>query len=105
HVRLLDAATGADLTAPGAVGVPAAKRPTLCLGYYDDDAANTPLLTADTWMGMGDLATIDADGYLTVVGRTSDVIIRGGKNISAGQVGDEVGSHHAVALCPAVRTP
>ena len=42
---------------------------------------------------MGDLATIDADGYLTVVGRTSDVIIRGGKNVSAAQVEDEVGSH------------
>ena len=40
---------------------------------------------------MGDLATIDADGYLTVVGRTSDIIIRGGKNISAAQVEDEVG--------------
>ena len=40
---------------------------------------------------MGDLATIDADGYLTVVGRTSDLIIRGGKNISAAQVEDEVG--------------
>jgi acyl-CoA synthetase len=54
---------------------------------------------------MGDLATIDADGYLTVVGRTSDVIIRGGKNVSAAQVEDEVGSHPAVALCAAVAMP
>src|SRR4029078_12635095 len=105
HVRLLDAATGADLTAPGAVGVPAAKRPTLCLGYYDDDAANTPLLTADTWMGMGDLATIDGDGYLTVVGRTSDVIIRGGKNVSGADVEDNVASPPGVSLCAAVAMP
>ena len=54
---------------------------------------------------MGDLATIDADGYLTVVGRTSDVIIRGGKNVSAAQVEDEVGSHPPVALCAAVAMP
>jgi len=54
---------------------------------------------------MGDLATIDADGYLRVVGRTSDVIIRGGKNVSAAQVEDEVGSHPAVALCAAVAMP
>ena len=54
---------------------------------------------------MGDLATIDADGYLTVVGRTSDIIIRGGKNISAAQVEDEVASHPAVALCGRSRSP
>ncbi len=54
---------------------------------------------------MGDLVTIDAEGYLTVVGRTSDLIIRGGKNISAAQVEDEVSSHPAIALCGAVAIP
>jgi acyl-CoA synthetase len=105
HVRLLDADTGADITTPGRPGVPAAKGPAVCLGYYDDDAANAELFTADGWMLMGDLATIDEDGYLTVVGRASDIIIRGGKNISAAQVEDEVASHPAVALCAAVAVP
>ena len=85
--------------------MPAGNGPTLCLGYWDDADANAALFTADGWMRMGDLATIDADGYLTVVGRTSDFIIRGGKNISAAQVEDEVGSHPAVALCAAVAMP
>jgi acyl-CoA synthetase len=105
HVRLLDADTGADITVPDVAGVPAGKGPALCLGYYDDPAANAELFTADGWMRMGDLATIDADGYLTVVGRTSDVIIRGGKNISAAQVEDEVSAHPSVALCAAVAVP
>jgi acyl-CoA synthetase len=105
HVRLLDADTGADITAPDVPGVPAGKGPALCLGYYDDPVANAELFTADGWMRMGDLATIDADGYLTVVGRTSDVIIRGGKNISAAQVEDEVSAHASVALCAAVAVP
>ena len=105
HVRLLDPDTGADITVPGTPGVPAGKGPTLCLGYWDDKAANDELFTADGWMRMGDLATIDADGYLTVVGRTSDLIIRGGKNISAAQVENEVASHPAVALCGAVPFP
>ncbi len=105
HVRLLDADTGADITMPGLPGVPAGKGPTLCLGYYDDQAADAELFTADGWMRMGDLATIDGDGYLTVVGRTSDLIIRGGKNISAAQVEDEVASHPAIALCGAVAIP
>jgi acyl-CoA synthetase len=105
HVRLLDPDTGADVTAAGGPGVPAGKGPTLCLGYWDDAAADDELFTADGWMRMGDLATIDAQGYLTVAGRTSDFIIRGGKNISAAQVEDEVGTHPAVALCAAVAVP
>jgi acyl-CoA synthetase len=56
-------------------------------------------------MRMGDLATIDAEGYLTVAGRTSDFIIRGGKNISAAQVEDEVSTHPSIALCAAVAMP
>jgi len=105
RVRLLDPDTDADITVTGGPGVPAGNGPTLCLGYWDDAAANEALWTEDGWMRMGDLATIDADGYLTVVGRTSDVIIRGGKNVSAAQVEDEVGSHPAVALCAAVAMP
>jgi acyl-CoA synthetase len=98
HVRLLDPDREGR-------GVPAGKGPTLCLGYWDDAAANAELFTDDGWMRMGDLATIDADGYLTVAGRTSDFIIRGGKNISAAQVEDEVSTHPAVALCAAVPMP
>lgn len=102
HVRLLDPDDGTDVTTPGLPGVPAAKGPACCLGYYEDEVANHALFTDDGWMRMGDLVTIDTDGYLTVVGRTSDIIIRGGKNISAAQVEDEVSSHPAVALCAAV---
>ncbi len=105
HVRLLDPETDADITATGGPGIPAGKGPTLCLGYWDDAAANERLFTADGWMRMGDLATIDRQGYLSVVGRTSDVIIRGGKNLSAAQVEDEVASHPAIALCAAVAIP
>jgi acyl-CoA synthetase len=105
RVRLLDADSHSDITTPGTPGVPAGKGPAVCLGYYDDPTANAELFTADGWMLMGDLVTLDADGYLTVVGRTSDIIIRGGKNISAAQVEDEVSSHPTVALCAAVAVP
>ncbi|HET9729581.1 MAG TPA: class I adenylate-forming enzyme family protein [Acidimicrobiia bacterium] len=98
NVRLLDADEDGR-------GVPAAKGPAVCLGYWDDPAANAQLFTSDGWMRMGDLATIDADGYLTVVGRTSDIIIRGGKNISAAEVEAEVGTHPAVSVCAAVPIP
>jgi acyl-CoA synthetase len=56
-------------------------------------------------MLMGDLCTIDDEGWLTVTGRLSDIIIRGGKNISAPQVEDEVNTHPSVALASAVARP
>jgi acyl-CoA synthetase len=56
-------------------------------------------------MLMGDVVEIDDEGYLTVVGRTSDFIIRGGKNISAPQVEAEVATHPGVAVAAAVAMP
>jgi acyl-CoA synthetase len=100
QVRLFDEA-GSDVTATGR-GIPAGRGPATCLGYLDDAAANARLRTPDGWMLMGDVVEVDGDGYLTVIGRTADVIIRGGKNISAAQVEEAVAGHPAVALAGAV---
>jgi acyl-CoA synthetase len=56
-------------------------------------------------MLMGDLVEIDGDGYLRVIGRTSDIIIRGGKNISAPALEAELAEHPDVALVAAVAMP
>ncbi len=104
HVRLLDD-TGADITAPDTPGRPVCRGPATCLGYLDDDRATEELFTADGWMRIGDLCTIDVDGYLRVVGRTSDIVIRGGKNISAPAVEAEVAQHPAVSVAAAVSMP
>lgn len=85
-------------------GQPACRGPATALGYYDDAKANAELMTDDGRMLMGDIVEID-DGYLRVVGRTSDFIIRGGKNISAPAVEDEVMTHPAVAMVAAVAAP
>lgn len=104
NVRLFDE-HGRDVTATGGPGRPAASGPALCAGYFDDPEANAQLYTPDGWMLMGDLVTVDADGYLRVVGRISDLVIRGGKNISAAQVEDEVATHPAVELVAVVPVP
>jgi acyl-CoA synthetase len=105
HVRLLDPDTLADVPDGVTVGQPACKGPATCLGYWGDDGANRKLFTDDGWMLMGDIVEIDADGILTVVGRTSDFIIRGGKNISAPAVEAELATHPAVAMVAAVPFP
>jgi len=109
HVRLFDPDTGADITETGGPGVAACRGPLTCLGYWDDPEANAALVTADGWMLSGDIVTVeppgDPEGVLRVRGRASDFIIRGGKNISAAVVEEEVGSHPSVALCAAVAAP
>lgn len=103
NVRLFDN-HGRDITATGGPGQPGGRGPLTCAGYYNDDSANAQLYTPDGWMLMGDIVTIE-DGYLKPVGRTSDIIIRGGKNISAAQVEQEVESHPDVELCGVVAVP
>ena len=104
NVRLLDDA-GNDIKEPDTPGHPICKGPATCLGYLDDERAHAELFTPDGWMRIGDLCTLDVDGYLRVVGRTSDIIIRGGKNISAPAVEGEVAQHPAIALAAAVAMP
>jgi acyl-CoA synthetase len=101
EVRLYDA-SGRVVTGSGR---PAGRGPATCLGYLDDEVANRELVNDAGWMLMGDLVEIDDDGYLTVIGRTSDFIIRGGKNISAPAVEEEIVSHPAVAVAAAVAMP
>jgi len=101
-VRLFDPATMEEVQASGQ---PACRGPATCLGYWDDDEANAKLFTEDGWMLMGDIVDVDAEGYLRVVGRTSEFIIRGGKNLSAPAIEAEVATHPGVALCAAIPAP
>jgi acyl-CoA synthetase len=95
---------GADVT-NGRRGQPGTRGPAVCLGYLDDPEANAELFTADGFLMHADIVEIDDEGYLSVVGRKSDLIIRGGKNISAREVEDEVAAHPRVALAAAVPVP
>ncbi len=101
-VRLFD--EGLDVTDLGR-GQPGSRGPSLCLGYYDDPEANAQLFTPDGYLLHADIVTLDDEGFLTVVGRKSEIIIRGGKNISAAVVEDLVSTHPAVALAAAVPMP
>ena len=51
------------------------------LGYWGDEEATSNAIDADGWMHTGDLAVMDDDGYLSIVGRIKDMVIRGGENI------------------------
>lgn len=104
QVRLYTA-EGQRISGDRGRGIPACRGPAIALGYYDDPEANGQLFTTDGWMLMGDVVEIDDDGWLSVVGRVSDFIIRGGKNISAPAVEEEIATHPAVSMVAVVAAP
>jgi acyl-CoA synthetase (AMP-forming)/AMP-acid ligase II len=67
--------------APGEIGQIGGRGASLMLGYFDDQTATEAAFNAQDWFMTGDLGWLDDDGYLHIVGRQKDVIIRGGRNI------------------------
>ena len=77
--------------------------PELFAGYAD--AAQTREAVTRGWFRTGDLATVDGRGWLTIVGRKKDVIIRGGENIAAAEVEDVLVAHPTIREAVAVGYP
>ncbi|GAA0936677.1 AMP-binding protein [Actinocorallia libanotica] len=78
--------------------------PDLCLGYTDP-ALTERAFDAEGWYRTGDIGVVDGDGYLTITDRKSDVIIRGGENISALEVEEALLGMPAVAEAAVVSAP
>jgi cyclohexanecarboxylate-CoA ligase len=77
--------------------------PEVCVGYLDPDET-AAAFTDDGWFRTGDLATLD-DGWLTIVGRKKDVIIRGGENISTAEVEAVLEAHPNIRQAVVVGYP
>ncbi|MFF0366425.1 AMP-binding protein [Micromonospora sp. NPDC005087] len=86
------------------VGELVARGPELFLGYLDP-ALNAEAFTPDGFFRTGDLATISPEGAVAIQGRSKDIIIRGGENISAAQVEQHLLEHPAIADVAVVAMP
>jgi cyclohexanecarboxylate-CoA ligase len=93
-----------ELRLDPATGELQVRGPELFSGYTNP-AANAEAFTDDGWFRTGDLATIDDEGWLTIVGRIKDIIIRGGENIAAAEVEAVLERHPAVRQAVAVGEP
>ena len=78
---------------------------TLFAGYLNRPADTAAALTEDGWYRPGDLATIDADGYLRITGRVKDVINRGGEKVPVAEIEQLLYEHPAVAEVAIVAMP
>jgi acyl-CoA synthetase len=105
HVRLIDPETGHEVHEPGRAGQPTCWGPLMSSGYLADADANAALFDGAGRLRLPDLATLSADGYLTVSGRVADIIIRGGMNISAAEVERTLLMHPAVELAAVIGAP
>jgi acyl-CoA synthetase (AMP-forming)/AMP-acid ligase II len=79
--------------------------PNTCVGFFADTERTEATFDADGWVRSGDLATLDADGNLTVVGRKKELIIRGGMNITPRELEDLIGGFEEVDTVAVVGTP
>jgi acyl-CoA synthetase len=74
--------------APGAVGEIGGRGACLMLGYFGNQAATESSFNGQGWFMSGDLGRLDEDGNLEILGRSKDLIIRGGHNIFPSQIED-----------------
>ncbi len=80
EVKIVDPATGA-VVPRGVAGEQCTRGYGVMLGYWNDEEATRKAIDDSGWMHTGDLATMDEEGYVRIVGRLKDMIIRGGENI------------------------
>jgi len=95
EVKVVDIKSG-DLHGPEAVGELAVHGPNVMAGYYRMPTETGRSFTAAGFFLTGDLAIIDERGYITILGRRSEVIIRGGYNIFPRELEDILRTHPAV---------
>ena len=91
--------------APGEIGELCTRGYSVMIGYWEDPEQTTAAIDADGWMHTGDLATMDGDGYLNIVGRSKDMVIRGGENVYPREVEEFLHGHPAVMDVQVVGVP
>ena len=102
RLQIRDPVNGRALQ-PGETGELWLRGPELFVGYAD--AEQTRRSISRGWFRTGDLGVVDDDGWLTIVGRIKDIIIRGGENIAAAEIEGILESHPAVRQAVVVGQP
>jgi fatty-acyl-CoA synthase len=78
---------------------------SVMLGYWDDAERTAEAVDRAGWMHTGDLATMDDEGYLNIVGRSKDMVIRGGENVYPREIEEFLYTHEDVADVQVIGVP
>jgi fatty-acyl-CoA synthase len=96
HVEIKIVDTDGKLVPRGISGELCTRGYVVMLGYWDDQERTDQAIDKNGWMHTGDLATMDDDGYLNIVGRIKDMVIRGGENIYPREIEEFLYRHPAI---------
>ena len=74
------------------------RSPTIFAGYYKDEPATRAVLDAEGWLSSGDIAEIDADGFVTITDRKKDILVTaGGKNVAPANIENDLKAHREIS--------
>jgi len=104
EVKLIDPADG-RCVARGEPGELCTRGYSVMLGYWEEPDRTAEAIDAADWMHTGDLATMDGDGYVQIVGRSKDMVIRGGENVYPREIEEFLYTHPDVADVQVVGVP
>ena len=106
HVEIKIVSPDTDQTIPrGTSGELCTRGYSVMLEYWHDPTSTAAAIDGNRWMHTGDLATMDADGYVTIVGRIKDMIIRGGDNIYPREVEEFLHTHPDIEDAQVIGVP
>ncbi len=102
--KIVDPETG-EVVPRSTPGEYCTRGPHVMLGYWNDPERTAEAIDVDGWMHSGDLATMDDEGYVNIVGRIKDMIIRGGENVYPREIEEFLYTHPAVADAQVIGVP
>jgi len=104
EVKLVDPATGL-VVERGEPGELCTRGYSVMLGYWDEPEKTAEAIDQARWMHTGDLATMREDGYVNIVGRIKDMVIRGGENVYPREIEEFLYTHPSIADVQVIGVP
>jgi fatty-acyl-CoA synthase len=104
EIKIVDPVTGL-VVPPGTPGEFCTRAYSVMLGYWDEPEKTAEVLDAAGWMHTGDLAEMDEAGYVNIVGRIKDMVIRGGENVYPREVEEFLYTHPDIVDAQVIGVP
>ncbi|MEO7019278.1 MAG: AMP-binding protein [Ktedonobacteraceae bacterium] len=104
EIKIVDPASG-NIVPVGESGELCTRGYSIMLGYWNNPEATTNAIDSARWMHTGDLATMDEEGYIKIVGRIKDMIIRGGENVYPREIEEFLYTHPKVSDVQIIGVP
>ncbi len=104
EIKIIDPASG-KVVPIGQPGELCTRGYSVMLGYWNNPEATTQAIDQARWMHTGDLATMDEEGYINIVGRIKDMIIRGGENVYPREIEEFLYTHPKIRDVQVIGVP